>query len=146
VGAVAPPADWAEIFLHQTAAEAVFSRLISPGPGRLDVEALSEFVGQGWLNGPVQFQAALRELGEAFLDEAGRGLAEGRLPRPILAGLVQFLKIVGQAKGLGLDLWASQNRWWALAEDEAFRARLNQEEKELMRELGLALGFAQVSF
>jgi hypothetical protein len=146
VGAVAPPADWAEIFLHQTAAEAVFSRLITPGPGQLDFDALSEFVEQGWLNGPVQFLAALRKLGETFLAEAGRGLSEGRPPRPILAELVQFLKIVGQAQGLGLDLWASQNRWWALAEDEKFRARLDPEEKELMRELGLALGFAQVSF
>jgi hypothetical protein len=46
------------------------------------------------------------------------------------------------AEGLRLDLWASQNHWWNLARDEEFMARLDYEEKELMRELGLVLGFA----
>jgi len=139
-GAVVPPEGWAEIFLHQVAAEAALSRLLSPGPGRLDVEALADFVGQGWLKSPVQFQTALWELGAGFLAEAMRDLAEGRSPRPILAGLTRFLKIVGPAEGL--DLWASQNRWWALARDEKFTARLDQEEKGLFRELGQALGFS----
>ncbi|MDR2935440.1 MAG: hypothetical protein LBV70_06155, partial [Candidatus Adiutrix sp.] len=142
-GEVALPEGWAEIFLHQAAAEAVFSRLLSPGPGQLDAEALAEFVGQGWLRGPAQFQAALRESGEVFLAEAGRGLAEGRPPRPILTGLVKFLKIA--AGGLGLDLWSAQNRWWDLARDAKFMGRLDPEERELMRELGLALGFSKLT-
>jgi len=137
-GAVAPPEGWAEIFLHQVAAEAALHRLLSPGPERLDGEALADFVGQGWLKS--QFQTAFRELGEAFLAEGEGDLAQGRPPRPILSGLVSFLKIVGWAEGL--DLWAGQNRWWALARDEKFTARLDQEEKELFRELGQALGFA----
>ena len=146
-GVVNPPADWAESFLHQVATESAFSRLLESGLEQLDFEALAEFVGQGWFNkGSARFQAGLRAMGEAFLAEAGRNLAEGRPSRPILTGLVRFLKIVGQPEGLGLDLWASQNRWWELANDEKFMARLDQDEKGLMRELGLALGFAPGSW
>jgi hypothetical protein len=141
-GAITPPADWAEGFLHQAATESAFSRLVDAGLDRFDFEALADLVDQGWFNkGPVRFQAGLRATGEAFLAEALRDLAGGRPPRPILAGLVRFLKIAARPEGLGLDLWAGQNRWWELAENGEFMARLDTEEKEFMRELGLVLGF-----
>ena len=140
-GAVNPPADWGESFLHQVATEAAFSRLLGSGLEGLDFEVLSELV-EWFVQGSARFQAGLRATGEAFLAETLRELAEGRPPRPILAGLVRFLKTAARPEGLGLDLWAGQNRWWELAGDEAFMARLDPEEKELMRELGLALGFA----
>jgi len=141
-GEATPPMDWVEGFLSQAASEASFSRLLNPGPEGLDLEALAEFIEKGWFKkGQIQFQAVLREMGEAFLAEAGRSLAEDRPLRPILAGLVRFLKIVNQPEGLRLDLWASQNFWFELGEDENFQARLDLEEQELWRELGLALGF-----
>jgi alpha-amylase/alpha-mannosidase (GH57 family) len=145
-GTVTPPADWAEGFLHRAASEAIFSRLLSPGPGRLDFEALAEFAAQGWLNGPAQFQAELRDLGDDFLDKAFRDLAGNGPLRPVLDGLVRFLKIVNRADGLGLDLWASQNRWLELADDKRFRSGLDLEEKELLRELGLTLGFTALDW
>jgi alpha-amylase/alpha-mannosidase (GH57 family) len=141
-GEVAPPANWAEGFLHQAATESVFSRLLESGLEQFDFEALAELVGQGWFNtGPLQFQAELRALGETFLDQAVRDLAGGRPLRPVLAGLTSYLKIMGQPEGLEMNLWATQNRWWELAENEEFMGRLDPEEKELMLELGLALGF-----
>ena len=141
--AVTPPADWAEGFLHQTATESAFSRLLESSLDRLDFEALAELVGQGWFNtGQVQFQAEIRALGESYLDKAVHSLAEVRPLRPVLAGLARYLKIMGRPEGLKLNLWASQNRWWELAEDEEFMARLDPEEKKLMGGLGLALGFA----
>ena len=140
-GEVTPPADWAEGFLHQAASKTIFSRLLSPGPEGLDFKALAEFAEKGWCKGPAQFQAALRRQGEAFLAEAFRGLAEDRPARPILAGLVRFLKTVNGPEGLGLNLWASQNLWPPL--NEKLRARLDPEEKELICELSLLLGFHQ---
>ncbi|MCL2029239.1 MAG: DUF3536 domain-containing protein [Deltaproteobacteria bacterium] len=134
-GEAAPPRDWAEAFLHQAASESAFSRLLSLGPDGIDFEALAEF--SRWFKGPVQFQTALRECGEAFLAQALCALGQGRPAKPILAGLVRFLK--NQPDGLGLDLWASQNLWPGL--NEKLKARLDPEEKELMRELGLCLGF-----
>jgi hypothetical protein len=140
----APSADWADGFIQQAAAEAIFGRLLSPGLDQLDFRALAEFVGQGW----PRFQAALRESGETFLVEAGRALDAGP-SRPVLDGLVRFLKIIPE----GLDLWALQNHWWEAAEKTGFPLDgegeaggevegLAEEEKELMRELGLLLGFA----
>jgi hypothetical protein len=142
-GEITPPTDWAEGFLHQAATESVFSRLLESSLDQFNFEALTELVGQGWFNkGPLQFQAKLRALGEALLDKAVRNLAEGRSLRPILAGLVSYLKILGQPEGLELNLWASQNRWWDLTDDKKFMTRLDQEEKNLMFELGAALKFA----
>ncbi len=137
---------WMERFLFRVMGEAELKRLLGPADrGRpINLVALGNLLHRRGLVGLAKDEPTLSGPARDYLQKALRGLAaieSAAPPRRLLTEILGFLKLITD-DGYNLDLWESQNQWYDLKTDPAWTARLTAEEADLMRRLGLALGFS----
>ena len=133
--------DWVERFIFRVMGEGELQRILGPVEfGRpINLVSLETLLNKGGLVGLSREESIVEKLGGAFLKKSFDALEEGQAPRRLLADLAAFIRLVGE-NGFHMDLWEAQNRWYKLHNSD-WPADLSDEEKTLMNDLGLILGF-----
>ena len=136
---------WMERFLFRVMGEAELKRILGPADfdRPVNLPALTNLLNKRGLVGQAKEEPVLAETGQLFLDKVFHSLRgdEAGHRKALLAELVGFIRLIRE-EGFNIDLWAGQNQWYTLRADTAFVSRLTPEEKALLDDLGVALGFS----
>ena len=107
--------------------------------GLLDLEAVRALATQGRAWGVVAADPVINDIVGGFLRERF-DLLERDPSQMLLEELTGFVRL-SQDYERQVDVWASQNTWYGLAHDPAFRKKIEPDLAKPFNELGRALGF-----
>ena len=138
--------DWVERFIFRVMGETEFKRILSVSDSGLPINlaSLESLLNKKGLLGLVKDESTISGLCGNFLRQSFKRLEETKVPGRLLSEMINFIKLI-QNKGFNLDLWESQNLWFALSMNPNFQNNLLDEEKSLMNTLGKELDFNLVS-